>query len=104
MIITTNNNTITVGPAWPCCYEYPTANANYNSYNNVSVSEIKRRFYNSIKKAEVTVGSISYTVNFGNANLIADIASIFNNLSINLFGQDWFHADIASSSNFLRGI
>ena len=103
MIITPNNTPVTIGPAWPCCYQYPAVNIGllgtpnnnfYNGYNNgVTIAEIKRRFYNSIKSAAVSVGSISYTVNFGNASLIADIAAIFNNLTINIFGNDWFYQD-----------
>ena len=70
MIITPNNTPVTIGPAWPCCYQYPTTAPNITgNHTNVSFEEIKRRFYNSIKTVEVTFPNITpYVGTYVNGN------------------------------------
>jgi len=116
MIITTNNNTITVGPAWPCCYEYPTQAPNITgNHENVSFEEIKRRFYNSIKTMSVTLPTITpYVGTYLNGNVLkpnglltnsqnhsdqeaydlaAECCSIISGKTYTLYGNTWFHSD-----------
>ncbi len=111
MIITTNNNTITVGPAWPCCYEYPTQAPNITgNHENVSFEEIKRRFYNSPKSATFTIPNLKVyydpdtqanAFNPNGQNVTAEqleswseaLASLLSGETMTLYGNQWFHSD-----------
>jgi hypothetical protein len=111
MIITTNNNTITVGPAWPCCYEYSTQAPNITgNHENVSFEEIKRRFYNSPKSATFTIPNLKVyydpdtqanAFNPNGQNVTAEVleswsealANLLSGETMTLYGNQWFHSD-----------
>lgn len=100
MIITPHAAPVVVGPAWPCCYQEPTEHPwdnPYNGYQNVSIEDVKSRFYNSVKKVELALSGVNFTVTSGDPTRIAEIATILTNFTMNLFGDKWFHADSSSS-------
>lgn len=110
MIITPNNTPITIGPAWPCCYQYPTTAPNITgNHTNVSFEEIKRRFYNSPKVGNFNLPAIKIftdgiagspwnphynfcTVAEGNA-LIDEMLGYWTNEPFTIYCDRWFHSD-----------
>lgn len=111
MIITPNNTPVTIGPAWPCCYQYPTTAPNITgNHTNVSFEEIKRRFYNSPKVGTFNLPAVKMftdasnpnsifnpqyffcTVEEGNA-LFAEMLGYWTNEPFTIYCDRWFHSD-----------